>query len=85
VAVVMPDWQRQCLLVFLATAVADYFWVQYMSSVSRRAPLLAAFWSSSIILVNAMAVIVYIDNHWAVLAAACGAFGGTYLSVRRVK
>jgi hypothetical protein len=75
----------ELLFVFLATGVADFLWVQYVASITQRSPMLAAVWSSSIILANAGVVLVYVKNPWTIGAACLGAFGGTYISVRRTK
>jgi hypothetical protein len=73
----------ECLLVFLAVAVSDALWARYITSVGSRDPVASATLSMGIVLVNALAVVVYVSNRWAVLAAGLGAFVGTYLSVRR--
>jgi hypothetical protein len=73
----------ECLIVFLAVAVADALWARYISAINSRDPIMSATLSMGIVLVNALAVVVYVENRWAVLAAGLGAFVGTYLSVRR--
>jgi hypothetical protein len=75
----------ECAIVFVATAAADYFWVQYVSAISKHSAGLAALWSSAIVMVNAAAIVVYVREPATIGAAVAGAFLGTYLSVRRMK
>jgi hypothetical protein len=67
---------------FVAMAVLDYAWACYTLSVQRRRPGLAGALAGAIVLLNAIVVLSYFDNHWMLVAAACGAFAGTFLSVR---
>lgn len=75
----------ECLFVFVAMTASDFLWTKYILATTGGFPFKAAIWSSSIILVNSLAVIVYVTNHWTILAAALGAFVGTFVSVKLVK
>ena len=79
----MTNTLLQCLLVFVATAIADALWARYIVAIGKDAPASAATLSAGIVLVNALAVVVYVENRWAVLAAGVGAWVGTFVSVRR--
>lgn len=74
-----------CLIVFVATAAADYFWARYILAISAHSACLAAVWSSAIVLVNAAAIVTYVREPMTIGAAVVGAAVGTYASVRRVK
>ena len=75
----------ECLFVFVAMTASDFLWTKYIIATTGGLPLKAAIWSSSIILINSIAVCVYVANHWTIVAAALGAFVGTFISVKRVK
>jgi hypothetical protein len=72
----------QCLFVFVATLALDFLWARYILAITKRAPVVAALWSAGIIAISSTTTIVYVSNHWTILAAIVGAFIGTYLSVR---
>jgi hypothetical protein len=75
----------QCLFVFIAMAVTDVLWTQYIIATTKGLAFKAAIWSASIVLMSGAIVCVYVSNHWTILVAAAGAFVGAYLSVSRSK
>lgn len=73
------------IFVFVAMAVADFLWGQYIIATTGQRSIKASVWSASIALVNGAVVIVYVNNHWLILVAAMGAFAGTFASIKRAQ
>jgi hypothetical protein len=73
----------QALAVFVAVAMLDFFWVQYMKAVQNRDRLRAAGASSVLILLGAVSVLSYSDSPLYVIPAALGAAFGTVLAMRK--
>lgn len=71
------------LVVFLATMGADYAWTKYIAAAAAKHPHKAAAWSAAIILVGAVNIISYTQNHWLIIPAVLGAYAGTWLAVWR--
>lgn len=76
----LPLWQRASLVAG-ATAISDYIWAQYMGSVAKQSPFVAANWSFLIIILGALIVVSYVNDKRLILAAAIGAWIGTYFGV----
>lgn len=71
------------LLVFVAMVVSDFIWAQCVIATTNELPMKAALTSFSMILINSAVVLIYVNNHWTILAAGAGGFVGTYMSVQR--
>ena len=69
------------VLVFSATAAADFAWTAYIRAASAGVQLSAALWSALIVALGSIAVVEYTSDHALVWAAVVGAFVGTYLSM----
>lgn len=70
---------------FLALVAVDFCWSRYMLANSERRVIPAALWSAGIIGLGAIATVEYVRDPTAVVAAACGGFVGTWLSLRSAK
>lgn len=70
------------LVVFAAMFALDYVWTYYTKAIQRHASFAAANWAVTITVFNAVAQIGYVENHWLVIPAALGAFGGTYAAMK---
>lgn len=75
----------QFFLVFLTLAVVDACWTVYVKSINEEKPAAAAAWSSVIVVLGAYAVVSYVHKPVLVIAAALGAYVGTYLTVKLKK
>jgi hypothetical protein len=69
-------------LVMCAMIVVDWCWAKYMKAAADKNAVWAAFWSASLIVISAFSVTQYIENHTMVLAAAIGAWIGTFYAVK---
>jgi hypothetical protein len=69
--------------VMIAMAVSDFVWAQCIIATTNGLALRAALTSSSMILINSVVVLIYVNNHWTILAATAGSCVGTYFSVKR--
>lgn len=78
-----PTFLLQFTSVFVAMVAADACWAKYMRYVAEGHATKAATWSAAIILVGAVAVVSYVNDHRLLIAAVLGAWVGTYLAVRR--
>lgn len=67
--------------VFLAVAVADWFWTKYTLAVSAGLALEAGGYSAAIVVVGGFVTLSYVKDRRYLLPAALGAFLGTALSV----
>jgi hypothetical protein len=65
--------------------ITDIMWTKYTISVASRAPVSAGIYSAMIIIMGAVTVVSYTEDHTMVIPAALGAFVGTYLAVKREK
>lgn len=72
----------RALYVFLAVALMDYCWARYIRATAERRPLHAGGYAAGLLLVSALVVVSYVEDHALILPAVAGAFVGTYLSVR---
>lgn len=76
------DFALAYLGVMLATAVLDVCWTMILIETEKRHALKAAFWSTLIILSNALVITSYVHNKWLISAAVIGAFIGTYGTIK---
>jgi hypothetical protein len=72
----------KCLFVFIDLIAVDFCWAKYTKKVSDSNAPRAAFWSMSIMILGAFAVISYMTNPWLLIPAALGAWCGTYMAVK---
>lgn len=70
------------LIVFAAMFALDYVWTFYTKAIQRHAAFAASSWAVSITIFNALAQIGYVNNHWLLIPAVLGAFGGTYCAMK---
>lgn len=69
------------ILVFLAVAIVDIFWTQYIIAAQNHRFLQAGLYSLLIILIGAFSTRSYVHDGMMVIPAALGAFVGTALTV----
>lgn len=72
----------RAVAVFLAVAVADWLWSQWIASVGDKHAVMAGAYSAAIVLVGAYVTCSYMKDRVYLIPAVLGAFVGTYLSVR---
>lgn len=70
------------LLVFLATVVVDWVWALYIIHTSKKNALRAAVLGTLLTCIGSFITLSYIHDQRAIIAAAIGAFVGTYLSIK---
>ncbi len=70
------------LAVFLAVAIGDALWGRYIRSTAEGRAEVAANYASAIICMTAVTTLAVVDSPWNVIPAACGAWLGTWWSVR---
>lgn len=71
--------------VFATMTAMDFAWAEYTKHIAGKAPVRGAVWSVVIILASGYVTRSYVDDAWALLPAALGAFTGTFLSIYRSK
>ncbi len=62
---------------------ADVCWTRYFLEVAAKRAVLAGAWSGAIVAFGAVAVVHYVHDPLAILAAVAGSFLGTYVTVKR--
>ena len=70
------------LWVFLAMAIADWFWAEWGKACAAKKPGLASLHSVCIVLCGGFTIVEYTANHWLLIPACAGAAVGTWISVR---
>jgi hypothetical protein len=75
----------QSVFIFVAMAISDFLWAQYIIATTNQRSLKASIWSASIALVNGAVILTYVKSPWLILVAAAGAFVGTFLSIKRAQ
>lgn len=71
------------LTVFALTFALDVVWAFYNINCSKRQPIKASCAAVAIIALGQPMTIAIVNDHWMLLPAMVGAFGGTYITVRR--
>ena len=79
------SYPERFLLVVALMTIVDMCWAKYTMEMQRRHATLAGLWSVGIMLCGSLVTVNYIDDKTLIIAAAIGAFLGTYLTVRRDK
>jgi hypothetical protein len=69
------------LAAFVALAVLDFVWAEYVASVNSSSPFVAGVWSVPIYAISAGVTIEVVHQPWLILPACLGCFVGTYASV----
>ena len=69
------------LAVFFVVALTDILWAKYFLAVSQSRMVVAPLVSSGIIVFGSFATISYVNDHWALIPAALGAYAGTYITM----
>lgn len=64
-----------------AVILSDFVWTRYIGSIASRDAVWSANWAVLVILLGAYTVISYVGDARLVLAAAVGAWIGTYLGI----
>lgn len=70
------------LLIVLAMAFANICGTLYFSNVGKKEASAAAFWSATLILVNAFVITNYVENNIYIAAAFIGTYLGTFGTIR---
>lgn len=73
---------KAALIVFASMFVLDFVWAFYTKAITKHMPLPAALWAVIILAFNGIAQIGYVTEHWLLIPAAFGAFGGTYVAMK---
>lgn len=67
--------------VCVGTAVSDFVWTKYIGNIAGGSKLEAATWGAVVIVLGAYIVLSYVNDKRLIVAAALGAFIGTYYGV----
>lgn len=70
------------VLIGIVMAFANMSGTLYFRNVAKKKAHAAAFWSAMLILVNAIAIVNYVENHAYILAAIVGTYVGTFLTLK---
>jgi uncharacterized membrane protein YczE len=70
------------LLVFLFVFFTDIFYTQYLKSVQDNKILKASIWAGVVTLLPSIAVLLYVENHYTLIASILGAGCGTMVGMR---
>jgi glycerol uptake facilitator-like aquaporin len=73
-------WLKFGLIMFLMMFV-DMCWAKYTLATQEKNPLAAGNWSVGIMLCGSFVTVNYVSDKTYIIAAALGAFIGTYLTV----
>lgn len=68
--------------IFTALVVIDVLHAIYTKQIQKDKPFHASLLATSIYLVNALAVISFVQDPWLLIPAGLGAFVGTYIGVK---
>ena len=70
------------LYVFLATALMDVFWAQYIRATAGKRAFAGGVYAALLLGLSATVVMAYVNNVAMILPAMAGAFVGTYLGTQ---
>jgi len=70
------------LLMFFVTVLVDVVWARWAQHTAAGHPWRASCYSVGIVLLGALTVIWYIDDHWLLIPVALGSFVGTFIAVK---
>jgi hypothetical protein len=68
--------------VFFGAFLVDILWTLGIRRTSQGKALSSALLSSTLLVINGLVVLSYVNNAWYLLAGALGAFTGNYLTVK---
>lgn len=68
-------------IVFIAMVVTDICWATYFIKIEERKAVQAGYWAVLLFFSGAIVTAGYIGDYSLILAAALGAFVGTYITV----
>ena len=78
-------WQSNVLgkgiLVACCMFISDYFWVKYIRTVALTNSIAAANYGVVVVVLGAYVVVSYVEDKRLIIAAAIGAWLGTYYGV----
>jgi hypothetical protein len=66
---------------FTLSFALDIVWALYVTCIAAKMPGRAALYSSLIVALGGLNVLVFVRSPWSVFAAALGGFCGTYVGV----
>ncbi len=70
------------LSIVLVMAFANVCAALYFTNVDEKKAHTAAFWSAMLILINAFAIINYVENNIYIIAAVVGTYLGTFSTLK---
>lgn len=68
---------------FILTAVVDILWAKYIKAVSETRPVMAGFFALVLYILGGTVTLMFVAEPFMIIPAACGAFLGTYLGVKK--
>lgn len=69
--------------VFIVCLLMDFVWARYIHHCAKGHAMRAALWSIAVLVLSAVSIIAYTENHWLLLPSAAGCFVGTYIATSR--
>jgi hypothetical protein len=72
-------------LVMFLMILVDACWAKYTLAMQRKDAMLSGLWSVGIMLCGALVTVNYVGDKTLIVAAAIGAFIGTYFAVKHSK
>lgn len=66
---------------FFVMVVLDFVWARYTYHLMKKHPSIAGAYASAIVLLTGVCTIMYVNNNTLLIAAALGAFVGTFIAV----
>lgn len=70
------------LLIFAGVLVIDIVYTRYLHAIYQQQVIAACCWASTVTSISGMIIINYTSSLWSIVAAALGAFAGTYVSMK---
>jgi hypothetical protein len=81
----MFDYWSKFAIVMVCMFAVDACWTYYTLAVQDKKALQSGLWSVGIMLTGSLVTVSYIEDRTYIVAAAIGAFAGTYYTVNRNK
>jgi hypothetical protein len=79
---VTGPWWFRATATFLAMTALDFVWARYTLACAGKHAMLAATSAVGIYGLNAFLTIIYVHDNWMIVPLMCGAFIGTWASIR---
>ena len=70
------------LLIFAGVFVTDVVYTRYLRAVYHQQIIPACCWASVVTTIGGVIIINYTSSIWSIVAAALGAFAGTFVSMK---